>query len=41
MGRKVQKGDTVRVDYTGRLENGEVFDTSIEEVAKELSLIHI
>lgn len=27
---KVKDGDTVRVHYTGKLENGEVFDTSKE-----------
>ncbi|AEH06577.1 FKBP-type peptidyl-prolyl cis-trans isomerase [Methanothermococcus okinawensis] len=31
----VKKGDKVKVDYIGKLENGEVFDTSIESVAKE------
>ena len=31
----VKKGDIVKVDYIGKLENGEVFDTSIESVAKE------
>ncbi|MDR7664793.1 peptidylprolyl isomerase [Methanosarcina sp. Z-7115] len=33
--RIVKTGDTVQVDYTGKLENGTVFDTSIEEVAKQ------
>ena len=33
--RVVKTGDTVQVDYTGKLENGTVFDTSIEEVAKQ------
>ena len=28
---KVKDGDTVKVHYTGKLENGEVFDTSKEE----------
>lgn len=28
MNRKAQQGDTVRVEYTGRFENGEIFDTS-------------
>jgi len=31
----IEKGDKVKVDYIGKLESGEVFDTSIEEVAKE------
>ena len=34
----VKSGDTVQVDYTGKLENGTVFDTSIEEVAKEAGI---
>ena len=25
---KAQKGNTVKVNYTGRLSNGEIFDTS-------------
>lgn len=33
--KKVQSGSTIVVDYIGRLENGEVFDTSVESVAKE------
>jgi FKBP-type peptidyl-prolyl cis-trans isomerase 2 len=33
--RIVKTGDTVKVDYTGKLENGTVFDTSREEVAKQ------
>ncbi|MEA3281489.1 MAG: peptidylprolyl isomerase [Euryarchaeota archaeon] len=31
----VKEGDQVSVDYTGRLENGTVFDTSVEDVAVE------
>nr|QNO49163.1 trigger factor [Methanosarcinales archaeon ANME-2c ERB4] len=31
----VKEGDHVLVDYTGRLENGTVFDTSVEDVAIE------
>jgi FKBP-type peptidyl-prolyl cis-trans isomerase FklB len=31
----VLRGDTVRVDYTGRLLNDQIFDTSIEQVAKD------
>ncbi|ABR54413.1 peptidylprolyl isomerase FKBP-type [Methanococcus vannielii SB] len=31
----ITKGDRILVDYTGRFDEGEVFDTSIEAVAKE------
>ena len=34
----VEKGDSVQVDYTGRLENGTVFDTSVEREAREAGL---
>ncbi|HII79614.1 MAG TPA: peptidylprolyl isomerase [Methanosarcina sp.] len=37
-GRAVKSGDTVQVDYTAKFENGTVFDTSIEEVAKEAGI---
>ncbi len=30
----ISNGDTVKVNYTGSFENGEVFDSSIEEKAK-------
>lgn len=33
--KTVKKGDTISINYTGRLEDGTVFDTSIEKVAKE------
>jgi len=33
--KKAEKGDYVLFNYVGRFENGEVFDTSIEEVARE------
>ncbi len=32
---KVADGDTIEVNYVGRFEDGEIFDTNIEEVAKE------
>ena len=32
---KVEAGDYVLFNYVGRFENGEVFDTSIEELARE------
>lgn len=32
--KTVKKGDNISVDYVGSLENGKVFDTSIESVAK-------
>lgn len=34
-GAKPVAGDTVKVNYTGRLLDGKVFDTSVESVAKE------
>jgi peptidylprolyl isomerase len=36
--RAVKSGDTVHVDYTGKLENGTVFDTSREDVAKKAGI---
>jgi FKBP-type peptidyl-prolyl cis-trans isomerase 2 len=36
--RMVKAGDTVQVDYTGKLENGTVFDTSKEDVAKQAGI---
>ena len=35
---KVQKGDTIKVNYIGRLLDGKVFDTNIEAVAKKDSI---
>ena len=34
----VKEGDYVRVDYTGKQEDGTVFDTSIKEVAIEAGI---
>ena len=33
--RAIKNGDTIQVDYTGKLENGTIFDTSREDVAKQ------
>ncbi|MFQ6136807.1 MAG: peptidylprolyl isomerase [Candidatus Hydrothermarchaeales archaeon] len=35
---KIEDGDIVKVSYTGKLENGRVFHTSNEEVAKEAGI---
>jgi FKBP-type peptidyl-prolyl cis-trans isomerase 2 len=35
---KAKDGDTVKVHYTGKLENGEVFDTSSESQPLELTI---
>src|SRR2546430_16329103 len=32
---RAQNGDAVKVDYIGRFENGFVFDTSLQSVAKD------
>ncbi|MCD6159754.1 MAG: FKBP-type peptidyl-prolyl cis-trans isomerase, partial [Kosmotoga sp.] len=32
---KVEKGNTVRVHYTGKFENGEIFDTSVNRTPLE------
>ena len=34
----IETGDSVTVEYTGRLEDGTVFDTSLESVAEESGL---
>lgn len=36
--RKVEKGDTISVDYIGKLEDGTVFDTSVKEAAIEAGI---
>lgn len=36
--RTVKSGDTVKVDYTGKLEDGTVFDTSREDAAKQAGI---
>jgi peptidylprolyl isomerase len=35
---QAKNGDTAKVDYTGRLENGEVFDSSRESQPFEFTL---
>ena len=36
--RTVENGDTISVDYVGKLEDGTIFDTSIKEVAVEAGI---
>ena len=31
----MEKGDFVRIDYVGKLESGEIFDLTREDVAKK------
>ncbi|EHR77534.1 peptidyl-prolyl cis-trans isomerase [Thermococcus litoralis DSM 5473] len=35
---KVEKGDFVVFNYVGRFENGEIFDTTYEDIAKEAGI---
>jgi FKBP-type peptidyl-prolyl cis-trans isomerase 2 len=37
--KTVKKGDTISVNYTGSLQDGKVFDTNIESVAKQHDII--
>jgi FKBP-type peptidyl-prolyl cis-trans isomerase 2 len=37
--KKVQNGDTVTVNYTGRLEDGSIFDTSLMEGREPLTSV--
>jgi FKBP-type peptidyl-prolyl cis-trans isomerase 2 len=36
--KNVENGDTISVDYVGKLEDGAVFDTSVKEVAIEAGI---
>ena len=38
--RVVRPGDLIQVDYAGSFENGEIFDTSIEKIAKDNNLFY-
>ncbi len=40
MADKVKKGDFVQVNYTGKLTDGTVFDTTVEAIAKEKGLFN-
>jgi len=34
----VERGDTVRIHYVGKFEDGSIFDTSLRDVAKEAGI---
>lgn len=36
--RNIEKGDTISVNYVGKLEDGTIFDTSVKEVAVEAGI---
>lgn len=36
--RKIENGDTISVNYVGKLEDGTIFDTSVKEVAVEAEI---
>jgi FKBP-type peptidyl-prolyl cis-trans isomerase 2 len=36
--KKIENGDTISVDYVGKLEDGTLFDTSVKEAASEAGI---